>query len=797
MSDVDGQPKIMSCFSAPSRKFWKLLLLVIPLSLMIETQARGEDVPTPSGTYSVRFFDGTQVSSTFNCNSTECTFGGFGASVTISRTENFDLITRGWDPANRVLLGGGRIAVTGRFYGLNDPDYPQKTRVWIPSAIGSVSTGLFFDIAKQRLENRGAVLGANQGSEETHTTSLVLNWRATLMYFNLSWNSSDPRSGCTDRSPCDNIPFASFPIAAPAAALTSTSITSTTSTTTVVPTTNEVVETTTTIDESVTTVVEGETATTVEAVEPEADSVADISATDSAAGPETVPIDAEEVVVSAVRDVSVTPSGAASVVLLSVASVASIVAAGAAGAGAATAGAIGATSSGRAAHFGGPNEGTGRSIGVDEMSETGQREAKPDGTGARTAETSAAMFTTEQLGYGEQVKVSGVAMPTALQHSRIALRVFYDASLASAVSASLHRDPVRRPVPHLGRPLLITSLVAAGASSFAASLLTDADSAVGLAAFVTAGFVAGLVSAVHGTVFAFVAAAFGITGVSKLFESSEAAGGSSTASPLTISLLVVLCCFVPLLASTVAGSNSLGNRSRRQQFQLFGGCVVMFVIAVKVSQEITSQISGVSVGFGSPSVWIPAIVGSSIPIWRRWIETWLNRISLQTNGAALVDESHEDAAWRAEVARVLQLTAELRRGELLRPPHLRARLTGTFICSLVLGFIAYSYLHHAAAVALICLSFVLISSLHFPQIHDPERTWGELLIRGGVSRFRPIPSWATLLVPTVGAMLLGLVVAVLRIDAKTAIWMSVSFSYAVFFFELYDVCSAKSDEAFA
>jgi hypothetical protein len=400
------------------------------------------------------------------------------------------------------------------------------------------------------------------------------------------------------------------------------------------------------------------------------------------------------------------------------------------------------------------------------------------------------MFTTEQLSYAEQVSASGIAVPTVLKHSRIALRVLYDASLVSAVSAALHRDSIRRPIPHLGRPLLVASLIATGVGSLASSFIVDADSAVGLAVFVAAGFASGLISAVHGAVFALVASVLGITGMSVLFESSQAASSKSTANPLTISLLVVMCCFVPLLAATFSGSQIDGRRSLSQKLQSLGSSMVMFIIALKVSQELTSQISGVGVQFGAPQVWAPALIGAVIPMWRLHTEKWLRLVWQRANFPVGESLSTEDTAWRREVERIVRLTKELRRGELLRPPDLRTRLTGTLFCALIISFIAYSYLQHAAAVVLICISFVLISFLHFPRRLEPERKWGELVSAKRVSRLRPIPSWATLLVPTVGAMVFGVVVAVLGVSANTAVWMSVGFSYAVFLFELYDVNAA-------
>ena len=407
------------------------------------------------------------------------------------------------------------------------------------------------------------------------------------------------------------------------------------------------------------------------------------------------------------------------------------------------------------------------------------------------------MFTAEQLSYQERVIASGVAVPAVLQHSRIALRVFYDVSLASAVSATVFRDSKRHSVPYLGSPLVIASLAGVAAGSLGLSMLANADSSVGLAVFVASGFAAGLISAVHGTVFAVVAAVLGIAGISNVFESSRAAGGSSTASPLTLSLLVVLCCFLPLLATTVTRSNALGEWTRRQSLQLLGGFIAMFIISVKISQELTSQMSSSGVGFVSPRVLLPALVGAVIPLWRMLVEAWLRRVGRQSTSTTRTSLLPDDDAWRGEVARIVQLTAELRRGELLRPPNFRTRSIGTAICVLILGFIAYSYLQHVAAVALICLSYVLISLLHFPQSRYPERKWGELLIRGRVSWMRPIPSWATLLGPTVGAMVLGLVVAALRIDANTAIWISVVFSYAILLFELYDMSAAEPEMALA
>lgn len=785
----------------------RVLVLVTPLALMMSGQARAEDVPTPSGSYSITMGDGVEVNTTFRCDSAECVIGGFGAPVTISRTGNFSEVTRGWNPANRVLLGGGRISVTGRFYALTDPDFPLRTRVWIPSAVGSVTSSAFFEVTKQRLESRRAVLGASQGSEESHTAVLAINWLAPRMSFNLAWNANDPRVDCVTRFPCDNVPFGGFTLTAPAAVVTTTSAptTTTTTTTTVVPTTLASAETTTTTVTEEVANTEAAVSTTVDPAVTSSGNPGESSPGGGASDTETVAGDSDEVVAPAVRDVTETPSGAASTVLLSVASVASIAAAGAASAGVATASAASAASASRVAGPSGIGSatgsgtagGTGRSFGVDELPDARRPDMQRDGESVRTTETSAVMFTTEQLSHQERVNASGVAVPAVLQHSRIALRVFYDVSLVSAVSAAVRRDSKRHSVPYLGSPLVIASLAGVAAGSLAISMLANADSSVGLGVFVASGFAAGLISAVHGTVFAAVAAVLGITGVSNVFASSQAAGGTSTATPLTLSLLVVLCCFLPLLAATVTRSNALGEWTRRQSLQLLGGCIVMFIISVKISQELTTQMSSSGVGFGSPRVLLPALVGAAIPLQRTLVEAWLRQVGRQSNSASRTSGTTNDDSWRGEVARIVQLTAELRRGELLRPPNLRTRLSGTAICVFILGFIAYSYLQHVAAVVLICLSFVLISLLHFPQRRQPERKWGELLTRGRVSWMRPIPSWATLLVPTVGAMALGLVVAVLRVDANTAIWMSVAFSYAILLFELYDLSASEPAEALA
>ena len=778
----------------------RVLIFVTPLALMMSGQARAEVVPTPSGSYSITLGDGVKVNTTFRCDSAECVIGGFGSSITISRTGNFSEITSRWLPSNQVLLGGGPISVTGRYYPLSDPEYPQRTRVWIPSAIGSISTRTIFNTAKQRYESRGAVLGPSQDSEDSHTALLIINWLEPRMNLNLSWNSNDPRVSCSARFPCDNIPFGGFSLAAPVAVITTTSApTTTTTTSTVAPTT-------TVIEEQIDT--QATTSTTVDLELTTSENTGESSQGRAALDADTGASESDAVVASALRDVTETPSGAASTVLLTVASVASIAAAGAASAGAAAAGAASAASAASGSRVASPGGigggtggstagGTGRSFGVDEMPETHRPEGQGDGQSVKTTETSAAMFTAEQLSYQERVIASGVAVPAVLQHSRIALRVFYDVSLASAVSATVFRDSKRHSVPYLGSPLVIASLAGVAAGSLGLSMLANADSSVGLAVFVASGFAAGLISAVHGTVFAVVAAVLGIAGISNVFESSRAAGGSSTASPLTLSLLVVLCCFLPLLATTVTRSNALGEWTRRQSLQLLGGFIAMFIISVKISQELTSQMSSSGVGFVSPRVLLPALVGAVIPLWRMLVEAWLRRVGRQSTSTTRTSLLPDDDAWRGEVARIVQLTAELRRGELLRPPNFRTRSIGTAICVLILGFIAYSYLQHVAAVALICLSYVLISLLHFPQSRYPERKWGELLIRGRVSWMRPIPSWATLLGPTVGAMVLGLVVAALRIDANTAIWISVVFSYAILLFELYDMSAAEPEMALA
>ena len=778
----------------------RVLIFVTPLALMMSGQARAEVVPTPSGSYSITLGDGVEVNTTFRCDSAECVIGGFGSSITISRTDNFSEVTRGWLPSNRVLLGGGPISVTGRYYPLSDPEYPQKTRTWIPSAIGSISTRAFFNTAKQRYESRGAVLGPSQDSEDSHTALLIINWLEPRMNFNLSWNSNDPRVNCSARFGCDNIPFGGISLAAPVAVVTTTSApTTTTTTTTVAPTT-------TVIEEQIDT--QATTSSTVDLELTTSENAGEPSPVVTALDADTSASKSDQVVASALRDVTETPSGATSTVLLTVASVASIAAVGAASAGAAAASAASSASAASGSRVAGPGGigggtggntagGTGRSFGVDEMPDTHRPEGQSDGQSFKTTETTAAMFTAEQLSYQERVIASGVAVPAVLQHSRIALRVFYDVSLASAVSATVFRDSKRHSVPYLGSPLVIASLAGVAAGSLGLSMLANADSSVGLAVFVASGFAAGLISAVHGTVFAVVAAVLGIAGISNVFESSRAAGGSSTASPLTLSLLVVLCCFLPLLATTVTRSNALGEWTRRQSLQLLGGFIAMLIISVKISQELTSQMSSSGVGFVSPRVLLPALVGAVIPLWRMLVEAWLRRVGRQSTSTTRTSLLPDDDAWRGEVARIVQLTAELRRGELLRPPNFRTRSIGTAICVLILGFIAYSYLQHVAAVALICLSYVLISLLHFPQSRHPERKWGELLIRGRVSWMRPIPYWATLLGPTVGAMVLGLVVAALRIDANTAIWISVVFSYAILLFELYDMSAAEPEVALA
>ncbi|MEY3167150.1 MAG: hypothetical protein RLZZ343_953, partial [Actinomycetota bacterium] len=475
----------------------RVLIFVTPLALMMSGQARAEVVPTPSGSYSVTLGDGVEVNTTFRCDSAECVIGGFGSSITISRTGNFSEVTSGWLPSNRVLLGGGPISVTGRYYPLSDPEYPQTTRVWIPSAIGSISTRTIFNTTKQRYESRGAVLGPSQVSEDSHTALLIINWLEPRMNLNLSWNSNDPRVNCSARFPCDNVPFSGFSIAAPVAVVTTTSApTTTTTTSTVAPTT-------TVIEEQIDT--QATTSSTVDLELTTSENAGESSQGGAALDADTGASESDQVVASALRDVTETPSGAASTVLLTAVSVASIAAAGAAGAGAAAAS---AASGSRVAGPGGIGGGTGgstaggtgRSFGVDEIPETHRPEGKRDGQSVKTTETSAAMFTAEQLSYQERVIASGVAVPAVLQHSRIALRVFYDVSLASAVSATVFRDSKRHSVPYLGSPLVIASLAGVAAGSLGLSMLANADSSVGLAVFVASGFAAGLISAVHGTV---------------------------------------------------------------------------------------------------------------------------------------------------------------------------------------------------------------------------------------------------------------------------------------------------------
>ena len=92
----------------------------------------------------------------------------------------------------------------------------------------------------------------------------------------------------------------------------------------------------------------------------------------------------------------------------------------------------------------------------------------------------------------------------------------------------------------------------------------------------------------------------------------------------------------------------------------------------------------------------------------------------------------------------------------------------------------------------ICASFIGISLLHLPLRGGEGDRYGHSLLRFQLHSLPSLSNGAKLIIPTVAAMVIGVVVSVNDINNSMAQWISAGFSLLMFLFELYDVKTTKT-----
>ena len=745
------------------------------------------DLPTPSGIYPVTLADGRTTTIELDCTATSCAFSGLGTSMTLSRTANFSEVTSRWQSAEKVVLAGGRITISGRYYEATDPDYVQNDRYWIPSTVGSLETNSFFENFKSFLKSRNGSIGGPSSPVTEHSGVLILNWKAPQLFVNLSWNSIQPSDDCLiSDNGCAAWSFTKLNIA-------STTQSTVSSTTTLIPTSTSIQATTTvdlpttTVDlptttvESPATTVNEDTATTVPETSIETPATT-LDAAATSASIEEFDVDSPTLIDSPLRNTPVSPSDSAAAIVAAVASISAVVAASAAASSTASmSGPAGGSTSGSSQRPGGTSARTSNVVSADrldkDLSQFGNI-AKP------TTEVVGTAFTMELLDREERKNAENIAKPPRLiRNSRIFSRFFYDTGILNAACMRLQAHPMQQghespAEPYLARPSFLVTLVVPGVAAVIASATLDLGSTWTVALVVSLGFVCAWLSALHGLIYALFTTLLGVVRISSLFDG---AGDEITKGfafdPLTTSLLVVAFSFTPIISSTLFQPRWLGSLTRQKFFKLIWGTTVMFVIALKLSQELQSQISSTTQAFGDPRIVAPAAIGALTTVFR-----FASEMALRSQKSPSAESS----------INFLLRTADLRAGEIQQDKSIAKGFLGIALCAVVIGFLAFAYTNEYIVVVVICTSFIGISLLHLPLRAGEGDRYGHSLLRFQLHSLPSLSSGAKLIIPTVAAMVIGVVVSVNDVNNSMAQWISAGFSLLMFLFELYDVKTTKT-----
>jgi hypothetical protein len=741
-----------------------LLTLSPVLGLTAGLARANSDIPTPSGSYTLTGFGDTQTIS-LNCTSTFCDFSGYGTSLRLSRTEDFSEITSRWIRDNKVMLAGGEIVTSGRFHSANVPEYPAISQYWIPSSIGNFRTSDFETIYRSNVEGGGGTLQGPNGPQTSPKGYLLVHWIAPRLFFNLTWNAINPTANCfANVSGCANTQIGMVAIGE---TTTTTTITATTiapattevATTTIAPPATEVA--TTTIAPPATEVATTTVPVTETTLANTASTLPEVSTTVTESGESSDPEDeiADESpsgFVSPYRPKPISTADATTTLVATVAGLSTLVAAGAALSSATMLSPP--TIGGIAVPGPGPVQGPG--------SPTPQTRTETISESPSTTEVASGMFTTEHLDRAETLKVADIAKPRLIKISRISSRIFYDTGLVNALCMLLPigfavRATPERPEPRLTRASFLLSLLIPVVASMWTLLMPSFTETSGVAILIILLFMMGWLSALHGLVFALVSI------------SLDLSANGNELDPLKIALIVVASSFAPLLACTLIDPEWYRKLSMRIYGELIIAFAVMFLISLKLSQEIQQQLTATPPGLLSWPILLPAVFGAMTPLLRFMSELRLRQ--------------HDTRGNRLKAATFLEDTAQLRRGEILDDRQAPYRIFGLSICVLILGFIVHAYTSDLRAVALICLAFILIAILHFPLQGESGSGLLHEIIPINLTNFRGLPDSTKLALPTVAAMSIGLIVNWRSPSVEAALWISVGFAYLVFLFELYDV----------
>lgn len=742
-----------------------LLTLSPVLGLTAGLARANSDIPTPSGSYTLTGTFGVYTVS-LNCTTTFCDFSGYGTSLKLSRTEDFSQITSLWNRDNKVIIAGGEISISGRFHSANDPEFPSISQLWLPSSIGTFQTSDFETSFRSRLQGKGGSLQDPNGPQTSPEGYLLVQWIAPRMIFNLTWNAINPTANCfANVRGCSNTQIGNVLVDE-----TTTTITATT----IAPATTEVA--TTTIAPAITEVA----TTTVPATETTftntASTLPEVSTTVASSGESSDPEDeiADEspsAFITPYRPKPISTADATTALVATVAGLSTLVAAGAALSGAtmlstSTIGGVTVSGPGPMPGPGSPTPQTATGGTPDQLDQPQGRTDNPKSSS--TTEVASGMYTTEHLDHSEteEIEDAKIAQPGLIKISRILSRIFYDTGLVNALCMLLSigfavRATPERSEPRLTRASFLLSLLIPIAASVWTLLMPGFTETSGVTIFIILLFMMGWLSALHGLVYALSSISLNVFANGNWFD------------PLGIALIVVASSFAPLLACTLIDPKWYQGLSVKIYGKLLIAFAVMFLISLKLSQEIQQQLTATPPGLLSWPILLPAVFGAMTPLLRFTSELRLRQHDTRDN--------------RLKAATFLEKTEQLRRGEILDGQSMPKRIFGLLICVLILGFIVHAYTSDLRAMALICLAFILIAILHFPLHGESGRRLLHEIIPINLTNLRGLPDFAKLALPTGAAMSIGLIVNLRSPSVGAALWISVGFAYLVFLFELYDV----------
>ncbi len=493
-------------------------------------------------------------------------------------------------------------------------------------------------------------------------------------------------------------------------------------------------------------------------------------------------VDSPTFIDSPLRNTPVSPADSAVAIVAAMAIISAVVAAGAAASGiASTSGSAGGSDSGSSQRSAEAGARTSNVASADHLDNDLFQSAS---TEKPTAEAVGTAFTMELLAHEERKDSENIAKPPRIiRNSRIFSRFFYDTGILNAVCMRLQPHPMQLgheslSEPFLARPLFLFTLVVPAVAAIIASATLDLGSTWTVALLVSLGFVCAWLSALHGLIYALITTLLGVVRISSLFDG---AGDELTSGfafdPLTTSLLVVAFSFTPIISSTLFQPRWLEHLTLSIWFKPVWGTTFMFVIALKLSHELQSQISSTTQAFWDPRAVVPAAIGALTTVIR-----FMSEMALRSQKSPNAKSS----------INFLLRTADLRAGDIQRDESTAKELLGIALCTFVIGFLAFAYTNEYIVLVVICVSFIGISLLHLPLRGSEGVRYGHSLLRFELRSFPSLSNGAKLIIPTVAAVVIGVVISVNNISNSMAQWISAGFSLLMFLFEMYNVKTIKT-----